>query len=966
MVQFSRINLKFTAISLIGLTIGLSMLAAPLFLTHSLKADFMFTSLDERTASNPDISITIRTRDSNVGTLDTLIDFENFIDLQISKHNLTRFIQRTPLPLYGEVGSFSFVRNTSEGYWGTNIPQIGIYGLNESILNYCMNGSRLPSNQNETIFYDRRLFGALVALNERIDFTCHYPEGNGQYTATLTAVGIITPSTLTEGSIYKSIINDLTQDEQYCIITSMNWAFDLAHTIKKEIDAQIPPESNYEYKVFAAAHYKYTFNFSAVTRDNVLAVVDSIPRLEASLGSLDLFPEYEGFTSYARLSFLPDLKSDLWQFNNLFPSFVYTVSLVLIIVLLLVNFSLGLINVKRKKSLVMLKTRGLSNRFVFLTMFLETCVIALGSSLLALLVGMPLSLVLGSSTGLLAFNNPINPSRLIVTPEAIQLIFLGSFLLALLVHLPSLASLSRSNIGALSEPSTRKKARKISIVIGKLDVLFFSLGSVGIALISILILFLRSSPSGQVAFSFFLDEFMLLFLSSLLLFFIGFISAFNRLIPKIIHKLGTFFWKRDWRLLAHATRNLGVSPYVTNRITLLIAITLGLLVVFSILPETLHANSIDNAFYEIGSEISYSTRNTDHFNRVVTDLRNISGFSFTIIKELSLDFSIPDENNPNSYYAYSNDLMGIEEDFAQGAHWQSYYDDEPLATLVKTLFDAEVNNSVIVDSRTLVREHFAIGGSYSISTDEVQTEPYSATNTQIPVSVRAATNFWPRLIRGTKINGGYFITKTSFLDELGSLVFDPYSTYNPVLHVILGQVLPEYDTNQVLSSIQAVISNQTHSLDGLHTVYDYGVFQEDNILNMFLWFSANANLVATLAIVLSAIILFMVMKTLKQAQELALSRSLGMKLPQLYLLTFMEPLILFVVSGVPGTLVGTILVFVSILQTGMMATLPYHPQICLFPLISCYVLFFIILVIIGLVNSLMVTRTNISKMLKVE
>jgi len=47
MVQFSRMNLKLTSITLIGLTIGLSMLSAALFQLDTAKADFYITTLEE-------------------------------------------------------------------------------------------------------------------------------------------------------------------------------------------------------------------------------------------------------------------------------------------------------------------------------------------------------------------------------------------------------------------------------------------------------------------------------------------------------------------------------------------------------------------------------------------------------------------------------------------------------------------------------------------------------------------------------------------------------------------------------------------------------------------------------------------------------------------------------------------------------------------------------------------------------
>ncbi|MFX1532997.1 MAG: FtsX-like permease family protein [Promethearchaeota archaeon] len=954
MVQYSRVNLKFTAITLIGLTIGLSMLSAPLFLLDTTRIDYVLSSLEE-VKDKPNIDVQANTRIANEINSSTILNMEDQINLKIDEHGLTNIIQKDECPLlYSEVDQFRVIRKDVGQECHLAVDQIGIPDLNESVLAQCVEGSRFPSNHTEVLFFDSSLHGPLVSPNDQLNITCHFRKDTDSYsyTRTVTVVGVLTPSTLTNGSIFDTFI-DLDYGDADYIITRLDFACDLTQSIQTEIQTQY----DYNYRVRTRSYFQYFLNFTAITRENVLEVVTSLFKFEESWESVDSVPGYEMFEVYVNWS-LFRLRINLMRFDFLYFSFVIADIPVLIIVALLVSFSLGVINVKRKKALVLLKSWGVSNRFVFLMMLLETLIIALCSGLLSLVGGIPLSLALGSSTGLLDFSRPINPLKLVISLETIHAVALLSFALTFLLYLPSLASLPKTKIIALSDENVKVKPGKIKSFFGKLDVMFLTLGSVGVLVAAALLNLLKMNVAGQMVFEALFPFFSFLLLFSPLLLLLGFISIFNRIILKFLYKLGSVFWKRDWRLLAIVTRNLVTTPYLTARTTLLMAITLALLVAFSILPVTLHFNSVDQAYYEVGSEISYSTNISDNFTSLVSNLGNVSGFSFITIKEASLSTSVPDPINPYHSYGFSLDFMGIEPNFAELAHWQPHYDNDPLETLVTTLFDSSLNNSVIVDSGTADREELTINSTYIIDHD--------LSAKRITVSISAIADYWPRLSRGSDTGGGFFVTQASFFDELANITDDPYSNRHLISHTVLGKVLPGYDQDQVISSIKEVLIKQDYSVDALRTVYDYEILQEDNILNTFLWFAVNTNLVAELAIILSAIILFTITKSLGRVQEIALSRSLGMKFPQLFLLVFTEPLVLFILSGIPGTLVGGTLTLVIILQFGRIAPLPYTLHIELFSIIGCYLLLFMVIVVVGFVTSLIVARTNISKMLKVE
>ncbi|MFX1255974.1 MAG: FtsX-like permease family protein [Promethearchaeota archaeon] len=945
MVHFLRINLKFTAISLIGLTIGLSMLAAPLFQLDSTRIDYYYSVFEE---FQDDLKIEILAGGStSATTFDKVVELKEEIGLQISEHNLSDVIKIEKFYPYSDVGSLYYNNQTSAA---------GIYGINdidESILEECVEGSRLPSRPNEVLVFVENSTTTPISLNEEFNVTRGF-EGTKNFA--LTATGLLTPATLANNSFLDKIMRayDQTGYVDCGFLTSLESSFNLAVSIQ----TALPHPGGFEVPLYCNVHYFYIFDFTAVTRENVFGIKENIIPL---MGDLEWLPDYGSLWVSLEDNDLY-LKYTIWnefiKFDSFYVQFIISSIPILMTVGLLVSFSLGLVNEKRKKALALLKMRGASNRFVFFILFFETLLMTICSASIALLVGIPLSLVLGSSTGLLVFNRPTDPSKLVITFTALQSVFLLSGFLVFSLHFPSLVRLSRSTIMTLSEAAEKKRTSRFRVILGRFDVVFLTLGSAGVIIASVLIELLNSSPAGQQILSSLLPFFSLLLLVAPVFFLIGVISTFNRYIPLLIHKLSDFFWKRDWRVLAITARNLEANTNATKRTTLLIAATLALMVVLSIFSLSSQYYSVDSVHYRVGSEISLSVAanpfslEIDVFNLLVADLKNVSGFAFTMVKELLLS-----NREPDGHPSYYNFFMGIEKNFTQFGHWQSYYAVESLETLVDTLFDSTENNSVIIDSATMTREGLTIGSSYNI---EYNTK-------EIPVTIQAVAYYWPRIYYYKQGGDRFFITKSSYVETIANISNAGYT------NTILGKILPNYDRTQVIATLKQIIrtwkNNDFIWIEDFQIIDEFDVLQEDNTITIFQWITVNTNLVAQLVIILSTIILFAFTRVLSHRDEIALSRTLGMKFPQLFSLMFAEPLLLFLLSGISGGILGGIIVMGLDPMFGQLYVgggAPFILRIDFLLIIGFYTFTFLTTLFAGFITSVMVTRTNISKMLQVE
>ncbi|MFX1253875.1 MAG: FtsX-like permease family protein [Promethearchaeota archaeon] len=946
--RLSHINLRLTLIALIGLTLGLSMVSATFIHLDSIKADFYLSKLDEFKENIIDFSASGHL-DKDYDGLETMAGLKNNIESKINERNLASFLREAHLPF--SIIHLDLMLSSTNAVQYTFFPVIGIHNLNESILSHCISGSKLPNNQSEVLLFVNNNETTPISLNEKVNFSIEVFDYQSdilyRYPVNLTVVGLLTPSTVTTNDpTLNNMFNEIYAPSMSLIpISTMKNAFDLTKTLENEIET----EYNVEQWFYTRFYFGYSYDTATINRNNAIDVAEQIVGLTNSFSYFFQTPYNGFFTSPGQNTYI--LISQFTWFGNLYFAAVMFSLPVLLIVALFVNFSLGIINEKRKRAFLVLRDSGVSSRFVFNLLLAETGLLAICTFVLALVLGIPISLFIGASTNLLIFQKPINPNNLVLTGSTLQLIVFWSFVLTFLFHFSSIRRLSSSSLVSLLEEADQVRKRKIKIKVDHVGIALLLFGIVGIVLVFIIVDVLLTFPQGTLLIAAFGGYILLLIIVSPALLFLGIIMTFNRLMPKIIKKLGDMFWRRDWRVLAIATRNLEVNANVTSRATLLVAVSLALILVFAILPISLNQQTNDNIYYTSGSELSYTFTDRADFNNVIMNLTDISGLSFTTISEMRI-FSY------TMMTSQTLNFMGINENFAQVAHWREYYDDEPLESLVNALFNVQENNSVIIDANTASREHVNLGNDYIIDLD----------NVQATFSVQGVANHWPRLNSGPYVK--FFVAQASYLESLMNNSCDDYGMYGSTQcsYTFLGKINPQSDREQIITSIKEIIESQ--SLPTSDLIIAETIIQDDYVTNTFFWFLVNINLVSTLVIILGAIFLFMITRVLRFNQEIALSRVLGMKFRQMFKIMFAEPILVFLLGGIPGTLAGgtlawsVIIVFVQ--KLAMIQGSPMILSVNMVLIFASYGLIFLITLTAGLIASLMVTQANISKILKVE
>jgi ABC-type antimicrobial peptide transport system permease subunit len=836
-------------------------------------------------------------------------------------------------------------------YFMNQSDTVELHGItiDESILNDCIEGSALPTKFDEVILYNPTNITFILGENLNITKRFYpYPQSDvrKKYNFTLVISGIITPDSRTGNSPLKGLS---FSDNDPTFITDIEKYISLLQTMDSEL--KLLTTSSYPFT--STIHFLYGINSTAITERNVVSVVHYLHSyMRDTSWSFDLEDYF--FSSTGR-AYYYTLSGKINEFNSLFLVFIIFCVPVFIITFFLINFSLGIINENREKGLSLFKMRGLSSSFIFLILIFETLIISLIATILGIIIGIPWSILMMMTKGFLIFDTNLIPNKVIISLDNLHLIFLLGFIIAVLAHFRTIIRLAKAGVSELDQEASKKKKRKSGMIRGNVDIFLLTQGILGTLLLTLLMNIIPKANIGtDKGIEIFLPIILILLIFSPLSLLIGFIFAFHRFILLVLHHLGSVFWRKDRRFIAVATRNLTINARITKRTTLLITCTISFLMILSVVPNSILQHSINTIYYKAGSDIRISLEpsqfNLSELDDLTSRLDNTPSLNTTRISRLEYSF-----REDSEYKEF--EILGIDENFVDIAFWKNVYDDKSLDGLVSSLYASSQNNPVIIDSVSSRLENLKVTDKYAITS--------GSDSERIEVTIEGITDYWPSLIVRWGIRNRFLITTRSSLYNLtgtmgfGATILD---------EEIWCKIRSGYDLDETIQKIQNLTADFGISHSDIRSTAKTVSSDIDSRIDKFFWIIANFNYITALGVTLIVIILFTVTRISSQATELGLSRALGMKYNQIFILMFFEPLLLFLISGVPGGIFGTLL-SMSFVNFGS-PMFNYGPPITLsfnfFSIFLIYGSIFIVILISGFITSLIATRANISQILKVE
>ncbi|MFW9998285.1 MAG: FtsX-like permease family protein, partial [Candidatus Odinarchaeota archaeon] len=577
-----------------------------------------------------------------------------------------------------------------------------------------------------------------------------------------------------------------------------------------------------------------------------------------------------------------------------------------------------------------------------------TVLIAILATVIALVAGLPLALVMGTTNGFLRFNAGSDGYVMVFDPALITMMLVLGITFTLLTHVPSIVRLSELSVANLKTEASRTKKRKIKVLLSQFDLVLLATGLLGMLVFTFFIGLFREAGSQEASnLLIFIPLLTLFAFISPFLFLIGCILGFNRLISPALNLMSSFFWKFDWRLLATVTRNLSANIKLMTRTTLLIAVTISFLVALIVLPVSVQQYQQEQLYYSNGSDITMTlpVLSEDQNEKLLTSLDGIQGLAVTSVRRGLFE----------SFYSitgrYEVYFLGIEPDFASIAHWQAYYDDDTLETLVASLFSSQSSHPVIADATT--GKQVTLDQSFNIQLRQLDS---------ITITPIAITDNFPGIAPNWSPGSYYLVCQYDQIIAITGL------SRLQLANEIWGKVLPGYEQEEVLKEFREAVESQGFDGNDVTSSFEELDRLEGRREARLIWQVVNYNFLGGLAIILSVIILYAFASLSRNIREIGLGRALGLKKHQIILLLLTEPVMLFFMTGIPGgtigllLLVGLITLFGPILFWGP----PFILDLSLPAVVSVYGIIFVAMVIIGMTASVMAARKNISQILKVE
>jgi ABC-type antimicrobial peptide transport system permease subunit len=557
--------------------------------------------------------------------------------------------------------------------------------------------------------------------------------------------------------------------------------------------------------------------------------------------------------------------------------------------------------------------------------------------------------------GFLVFDTDLIPNRVIISLDNLYLIFLLGFLIALLAHFRTIIRLAKSGVSELDQEAGKKK-RTQGKFRGNLDIFLLTQGIFGTIFLTLIMNILPKANIGTMeGYMIFLPVILILVVFSPISLLVGFVFAFNRFMLPILSHLGRFLWEKDRRLIAVASRNLAINSRNTKRTTLLITCTISFLMILSIVPNSILLHVRHTEYYHNGSDVQIIIRpskfNLSKLSEFNSQLDDTPGIDATLVSRLEYSYS---EGTKWKYF----EILGIERNFVDVAFWKKNYDDKSLDHFVTLLHSSSQKYPVIIDSVSSRLESLRISDTYAIN---------SGSN-RVEVSIEEMTDYWPSLITRSGTDDRFLITTRSSLQNLTVAIGFGITVLD---NEVWCKILPGYELDEVVQKIQNITADfggSSRSVAIIRVTLKTLGFDVESRSGKIFWIIVNFNYLTALGVTLFVITLFTITRISSQATELGLSRALGMKYSQIFILMFFEPLLLFLISGIPGGIFGTLLIM-SFANFGA-PLFNYGPPLTLsidiFSIILIYGSVLLIIVFSGLITSFMAIRANISQILKVE
>jgi len=578
--------------------------------------------------------------------------------------------------------------------------------------------------------------------------------------------------------------------------------------------------------------------------------------------------------------------------NTLIATVLLLISLPMLgIAMYLVYFSLNLVELRKQNLVAIMKIRGISSGQLQVMMMIEAFVASIIASVIGMLVSIPWSQYILSTTKIYGEN-----SSVYLSPQWYWTIPVIGLILAFDLNIGSVLSISSTTVeeGAESEEKKEPFWRRLY-----LDVIFTVIG------VSLWIV-VRYVALDQVLYLILLN----LALWTLPFLVLGLPLLVSRYYSSFLSIISDFLWIREGNIFALATRNMRKNKFSASKLSVLLMIGMMFSFMAICVPTSFNNWTGESVHYNIGAD--FRINNLDPTNatqfQILTNRTDISAISQFHSRSVYLY---------NSFLYNSINIIGINEsNFAKAAFWKSSYAQDSLSDLMSILAKGEI----LVHDAAMKPLGLKIGG------DLVVNDPQLSMSEKIGGTFK----YWPTLFN-------YFYGDSSYVSDVNIVM--PLSLYQAKFNSstlnVFAKASPSSNQTKTyedlgnryakfnLDASKAKIYVQSAQVN-LETIY------QDPVTTL-LFSMLNTLLIITILTNIIGVSYFSFTTLAERKREIGVFRAVGMVSRQIFSLLVIESVILVTSSLLIGIIAGSFMASNIFLLIGPAFSSTIPPITLIFP-----------------------------------
>ena len=945
---FLYANRRSIAISSIGLIIALGTITQSIIYLNTVDGQLFSESINDLGyEDHHDIEIIVNKLTGSGNLPPRMINIqEEYLFQSLSKFDLESYYKFskwwTEYFVQGFVNeSISLINSAfgdSEAIGDNHLFYVGfpdnIFSDLESLMD---SGSRLPSNENEVILLKPKGAPLSKEMVPGRNLTIQSGSSPGVNESVLVS-GIINYDFRNREENISALFDKITGNSETLVSHWINYTLMTKDSYWRSTIEKIKEQKNGYYPLYTIIgrvfldHSKFSiFNLDKETY-----------RLEQFFADLDeTFDINNLYSATVLFPLIPLVHMIQFDADFVLIYLILFTFPVVILSLFLSIYGFGLVKYQKKFIISLFRTRGLSNKYMFIMLFLE----AIFEILLSILVGIIFGIIFGfivlnfdSITNLTENNYPL----VIDWSNLISILLIFGFFFGIILRIKSIIKFSNLDPVQMEDPFENSNGSFWHNYY--IDILFIILG-----IISYYIMLYSSGTIdlSQNAFIFII----IIGLPSPVFLIIGISLLITRIFPVVFNSLAKILWFVQNGLMSITWKNMlrHQQAIVRSIIILVLAFSMGIISVT--IPPSINNHILEQGYYDNGGDIYFSV-NSFLSEPELEDIKADSG---------NLDSLTPIvEQEYNSYYS-GHKLLGIDpQSYSNVAFHKSIYTNgKSLQELVESLEKAP--NSILMRKEDADRLGKKTGDNLFLK--RVQSVGFYSMVDQtsyLNVTLTGTFDYWPRLVNVPSFDSLnskkiYLVTTIDFIESISNFYEITNDHYG-----YIGKIHNMANISGTMNLINARLGREvTRS-----ALNSYETKIHSPSWKIFLGL-INSTLLISILVYIFGQLFFMARIIIERTKEFSIDRAIGMTTFQGIKTIFFESFVVIIFSILVGLVLGGLMANIFMFFLTIQTPIPPFEVLYQYEIYLIFIFSSLLLItLLSILTAILISKRKLNQVLR--